>query len=76
MPAQSGLQSGEQVQALLAQGGQVTANAAEGNLCWLRARSVRQIRPLRTPFHNSCILLIPLKESRIEIHSPAHLQKG
>ena len=31
MPAQSGLQSGEQVYTLLAQRGQVPANAAEGN---------------------------------------------
>jgi hypothetical protein len=31
MPAQSGLQSGEQVYALLAQRGQIAANAAEGN---------------------------------------------
>jgi transcriptional regulator with XRE-family HTH domain len=45
-------------------------------LCWLLARSVRQIRPLRIPSHDSRILLIPLKERRIEMHSPVHLQKG
>jgi hypothetical protein len=28
-------------------------------LCWLRVVSVRQMRPLRTPYHVSRILLIP-----------------
>src|SRR5215469_9467139 len=34
------------------------------------------MRPLRTPSHDSRILMIPLRESRIKIHSPAHLHRA
>ena len=37
---------------------------------WLRTRSVRQIRPLRTPSRDSRLLLLVLVESSIEVHSP------
>jgi len=45
-------------------------------LCWLLVISNRSIRPLRTPFHVARSLRIPQKAGRIEMHSPAHLQKG
>jgi hypothetical protein len=45
-------------------------------LCWLLVASVRQMRPLRTPHHVACSLPIPQKQSRIETHVPAYLQKG
>src|SRR5438034_2915845 len=43
MSAQRGLQSGEQVRALLAQGGQVTTNAAEGNHSRFTAERARDL---------------------------------
>jgi hypothetical protein len=45
-------------------------------MCWLLARSVRQMWPLRTPSHDSRILLIPLKESRIEMYSLLIFRRG
>src|SRR5215831_13036705 len=43
LPAQSGLQSGEQMQALLAQGGQIPTNAAEGNHSGFSAERARDL---------------------------------
>ena len=44
-------------------------------LCWLHVISGRLTRPSRTLYHVSHSLPFPQKESRIEMHAPAHLQK-
>ena len=46
------------------------------DLWWLLAISVRQMSPLRTPSRVSRALRMRQWESRMSMHSPAHLHKG
>jgi hypothetical protein len=52
------------------------AHLKYGRLSWLHVTSVRRKSPVRTSNQIACSLLTSEMESKISMHSPAHLHKG